>query len=171
VLSRTLAAVGLVAALALALAPGLAQPLERPPSSEIVGVASVIDGDTISIHGENIRLSGFDAPERGRRCAGGVNASSRAANALDGFISGRTVRCVVTDHDRYGRPVARCSASGVELGDWMVREGWARDWPQYSCGAYAAAERAARQARRGLWGMDCPALWPADRDYQRACRR
>ena len=30
---------------------------------EIIGTASVTDGDTIKIHGERIRLHGIDAPE------------------------------------------------------------------------------------------------------------
>ena len=34
----------------------------------IVGIASVIDGDTIEIHGRRIRLFGIDAPESQQFC-------------------------------------------------------------------------------------------------------
>jgi endonuclease YncB( thermonuclease family) len=125
----------------------------------IVGVASVVDGDTIEIHGVRIRLSGYDTPERSARC-GAVNLYQRAANELDRFIAGRTVRCAPSGTDSYGRTVATCSAGGTDLGEHMVREGWGRDWPLYSGGAYADEEAEARRASRGLWGLSCPAdLW------------
>ncbi len=129
--------------------------------SDIAGVASVIDGDTIEIHGTRIRLSGFDSPERDKRC-GEVNVYQRAANELDQFIAGRTVSCTASGTDRYDRTVATCSVNGTDLGEHMVNEGWGRDWPRYSHGAYADEEAAARSASRGLWGMSCPAdLWGA----------
>ncbi len=134
-------------------------------TSEIVGVASVIDGDTIEIHGTHIRLWGFDAPERGRHCDGGVSAKQLTSNALDQFINGRTVSCQIRGNDRtHDRPVAMCSVGDVELGAWMVEQGWARDWPRYSRQYYAPQEAHARQAQRGLWGMECPGLW-GNRNY------
>lgn len=136
-------------------------------STDIVGVATVIDGDTIDIHGDRIRLSGIDAPERGRRCEGGsINAYQRASLALSDVIGHATVRCAVTGQDRYGRAVATCRVGGADIADRMVEDGWARDWPRYSHGAYAASEERARDAQKGLWAMDCPDLW-GDRDYSR----
>lgn len=135
-------------------------------TGDIVGIASVIDGDTIEIHGTRIRLSGFDTPERGARC-GDVNVYQRAANELDTFIGGRTVTCATSGSDNHERAVATCSVGGTDLGEHIVSEGWGRDWPRYSRGAYADEEASARIASRGLWGLSCPAdLW-GSRSYSR----
>jgi len=128
-------------------------------SNTISGVASVIDGDTIEIHGERIRLSGYDTPERGKRC-GSVNVYQKAAFALSDFIGRQTVHCNVTGRDRYERSIATCAVGGIDLGDHMVREGWGRDWPRYSKGRYAGEERSARSRSKGVWGLSCPdSLW------------
>lgn len=89
---------------------------EAAPAPEIAGVASVVDGDTIEIRGVRIRLSGFDTPERGKRC-GEVNVYQRAANELDSFLEGRTVHCTRRGTNQHGRAVATCSAGGVDVGD------------------------------------------------------
>ncbi len=51
-----------------------------------------------------------------------------------------------------GRTVASCSVGGADLGEWLVRSGLALDWPQYSKGRYAAAQRDAEHAGRGIAG-------------------
>lgn len=139
---------------------------ETPPapvSNNIVGVASVIDGDTIEIHGERIRLSGFDSPESGKRC-GATNVYQQASLALSDFIGQRTVECVPSGTDGE-RIVATCSVGGTDLGEHMVTQGWGRDWPRYSNGAYADEEATARGASRGIWALQCPADTWSGRDY------
>ncbi len=65
--------------------------------ADIVGRASVIDGDTIEIHGLRIRLHGVDAPEKGQPCFDAANqpyrCGQKAAMALDEFC--RSVAGVV----------------------------------------------------------------------------
>lgn len=172
------ASVAAIAVLGLALVNCTGQPATTDPEPQpsvlladqsgnpIQGVASVVDGDTIEIHGTRIRLSGFDTPESGARC-GDTNVYQAASLALSDFVAQRTVSCTPTGTDNYNRTVATCSVGGTDLGDYMVSQGWGRDWPRYSNGAYADEEATARAAPRGLWALSCPAdLW-GDRDYSR----
>jgi endonuclease YncB( thermonuclease family) len=124
-------------------------------ADDLTGQASIIDGDTLEIHGNRIRLWGIDAPESSQLCRGEdslqYRCGAQAANDLDTLIKGRPVSCLPISLDRYGRTVATCSVDGADLGDWLVRSGLALDWPQYSKGKYGAAQQAAEQAGRGIW--------------------
>jgi endonuclease YncB( thermonuclease family) len=138
-----------------------------PPAAgaPIAGRARVIDGDTIEVVGERIRLFGIDAPESRQQCrasSGNDYPCGRAATrALTAAIRGSPVSCTPVDHDRYDRDVAICTAHGHDLGDVMVRGGYAIDYARHSQGRYAAAEREARAAKRGIWAgtFDAPEQW------------
>jgi endonuclease YncB( thermonuclease family) len=52
---------------------------------------------------------------------------------------------------RYRRTVAVCSIDGVDLAEWLARNGLALDWPTYSKGKYNGAQRDAEHAGRGIW--------------------
>lgn len=135
---------------------------------EHVGVASVIDGDTLDIRENRYRFDGVDSPERGARC-GDVNVYQSAALALSEAIDTRNVECEPNGKNG-DRIVATCFAiqpggNRENLSEFMVREGWARDWPKYSGGQYASLEKDARVREAGIWGLECPDdLW-GDRDY------
>src|ERR1700742_5106601 len=109
-------------------------------ADDLIGQASVIDGDTLEIHGMRIRLWGIDAPESTQLCRGDdslqYRCGARAANELDIFIARRPVDCSPVNPDQYGRTVAVCSIDGVDLAEWLVRNGLALDWPTYSKGKY-----------------------------------
>jgi hypothetical protein len=47
--------------------------------------------------------------------------------------------------------VATCSVGGVDLGEWLVRNALALDWPQYSRGRYDELQREAEHVGRGIW--------------------
>jgi endonuclease YncB( thermonuclease family) len=132
-------------------------------ADDLAGQASIIDGDTLEIHGTRIRLWGIDAPESSQLCRGDdslqYRCGAKAANDLDAFIAGRPVNCLPISLDRYGRTVATCSVGGADLGDWLVRNGLALDWPQYSKRKYDDVQREAEQAGRGMWAGSYVEPW------------
>lgn len=133
----------------------------------IVGRASVIDGDTIEITGQRIRLDGIDAPESWQRCqdAAGVEyrCGAASANALDDFLAqSRPTSCRRVSRDRYGRIVAVCTrVDGADVASWLVRHGHALDWPKYSKGRYAPQQQAAQAAKAGMWAGTFVEPWEA----------
>jgi len=130
----------------------------------IVGTASVIDGDTIEIHGTRIRLHGIDAPESRQECARPDGTSWRcgqqAALALSDRIGRSTVDCKPHSRDRYGRTIAICFKGTEDLNRWMVASGWAVAYRKYALD-YVVDEEQARLAKVGLWAgtFDMPWDW------------
>jgi len=139
-------------------------------AAEIAGRASVIDGDTLEIHGQRIRLWGIDAPESNQLCRGAdslpYRCGAKAANALDAWLAGRPVACRPIARDRYGRTVAACEVDGRDLAEWLVASGLALDWPQYSAGKFDAPQRTAERAEKGIWAGSFVMPW-----RYRACLR
>jgi endonuclease YncB( thermonuclease family) len=132
-------------------------------ADNLIGQASIIDGDTLEIHGTRIRLWGIDAPESSQLCRGDdslqYRCGAKAANELDAFIARRPVDCSPVSLDQYRRTVAVCSIGGVDLAEWLVRNGLALDWPKYSKGKYDAAQRDAEHSGRGIWAGSYVAPW------------
>ena len=89
----------------------------------------------------------------------GTVVARRRLTIWIGFIASRYVSCIPINLDRYGRTVATCSVGGVDLGEWLVQNGLALDWPQYSKGKYGADQRAAEQAERGMWAGSYVEPW------------
>jgi endonuclease YncB( thermonuclease family) len=94
-------------------------------AADLTGQASVIDADTLEIHGARIRLWGVDAPEADQLCrnqeSDHYRCGQKAANDLDAFIGRRPIECVEVDRDQYKRAVA-VVPSLVSIS----RNGWSR---------------------------------------------
>lgn len=102
-------------------------------AADLTGQATVVDGDTLEIHGSRIRLWGIDAPEPDQLLRGAdslpYRCGAEAANRLDEFIARRPVRCTPRGADQFGRTVASCAVSETDLAGWLVAQGLALDWP------------------------------------------
>ena len=132
----------------------------------IQGTASVIDGDTIEIHGERIRLDAIDAPESSQICLDAAGnryrCGQKSAFALADMIGRSIVSCQPKGRDRYKRTIAVCFKGETNLNAWMVAQGWAVAFRKYGLD-YIDEEDEARLARRGIWAgsFDMPWDWRA----------
>jgi endonuclease YncB( thermonuclease family) len=156
-------------ALVFALLPVFSAISPAFPQQDVAGVASVIDDDTIEIHGQRIRLFGIDAPERGQLCVrpNGERwrCGQQASFALADRIGRAPVRCEPRDIDRYRRVVAVCFKGTEDLDRWMVANGWAVAYRRYSLD-YVADEDTARQNRINIWSGEFDMPWDWRRQHQ-----
>jgi endonuclease YncB( thermonuclease family) len=95
----------------------------------------VIDGDTIVVRGEHIRILGINAPELSKaRCRDETIRGLRARSRLEDLLQAGNVvveRGEGRDRfDRYRRTLASVSVDGVDVGEVLMREGLARRWVQ-----------------------------------------
>jgi endonuclease YncB( thermonuclease family) len=123
------------------------------PAVPIVGRATVIDGDTLEIRGQRVRLEGIDAPEARQSCDQDGKrwpCGRRAAMVLARLIGSATVTCQPHGADRWQRVLATCRVGTTDLSAWMVRQGWALAFRRYSK-AHVTVEAEARAFKRGIW--------------------
>lgn len=123
----------------------LASDLEREYSGSVI----VIDGDTVVINKDKIRLEGIDAPEIRQICKkNGKNyqCGVKARNYLKSQARQGDLRCRAWQRDKYQRLLGRCFIGKTDINGKMVREGWA-----VAFGGYYGEERSAREAGAGIW--------------------
>lgn len=132
-------------------------------SGRVLDGQSVIDGDTLRVAGQAIRLHGIDAPELRQDCDGWP-AGEEARRALAAIVTVRSVECRRVATDRYERTVAVCRAAGEDIGETLVRSGMAWAYRTYSL-RYLLPEWQAWFGGLGVHAHDCidPSAWRGGR--------
>ena len=119
----------------------------------IKGKAKIIDGDTIHIDNNKIRLHGIDAPEIKQTCTinnENWNCGIKSEKALKNFILDREVSCQIVDIDRYQRFIGICFVNNENINKYMVKNGWAIAYRYYSL-EYVEDEERAKENNAGIW--------------------
>ena len=119
----------------------------------IFGKAKVIDGDTIHIKKNKIRLHAIDAPETNQTC----NKKSKVWNCglestkfLKELIGNNKIECITQGKDRYNRFIGICYKDNLDLNSEMVLNGWAIAYRYYSKD-YVEEEEEAKRDKKGIW--------------------
>ena len=124
-----------------------------PQAQSIIGKAKIIDGDTIHIGKNKIRLHGIDAPEWNQSCSLSNKVwecGKKSTLMLQELIANQTVDCEISGIDKYKRYIAVCFSNEVNLNKKMVQDGWAIAYRYYSKD-YIKEEELARRNKVVIW--------------------
>jgi endonuclease YncB( thermonuclease family) len=131
-------------------------------AADITGVPKIREGDQVQIGNQRLRLAGIYAPAVDQLC---LNAKAErwtcgvAARDDRWSCRGRSSFCPRTAWPvRRGRTLARCEADGEDIQKWLVAQGWALAYARISRD-YEADEKAARDAKAGMWQGAFIAPW------------
>ena len=113
----------------------------------IEGEASAVDGDTVTIRLQPIRLHGIKVLEHYHSCSNGWTGG-KATQFLSRLIAGQIVTCLVQGQDQNQRPVAICSVGNTDLNEAMVLNGLALA-DTFASQAYRRTEQTAKALGAG----------------------
>lgn len=118
----------LAALLLIACTPAASEPPRAERPSDYV---QVIDGDTIRVRGETIRILNIDAPEMPpkSKCWAEAALAVQAKKQTETFVNiSPTLQLKREGTDRYGRTLARVVLGDSDLGEALVHVGVASRW-------------------------------------------
>ena len=144
--------------------------LKSQEIENIIGIAKVIDGDTIKIDSKKIRLFGIDAPEKKQFCKKPFLSISSisfkkdypcgeiSTNFLKKKIDNKIINCKSLGMDRYKRYIAECFKGKKNINAFMVQNGQAVAYRKYSP-KFISYENNAKKEKLGLWAGTFEMPW------------
>ena len=134
-----------------------------PIREAVQGAGRPIDGDSLYVGRDEVRLKGIDAPEGRQTCSRNGSpwdCGNAARDELRRLIGKDVVVCRATERDKHGRVLGYCSAGGRDLNAGMVSSGLA-----VAYGGFLREQGEAKASRRGLWSgeFENPRDWRHER--------
>tara|TARA_Y100001936_G_C15756530_1_gene498924 strand:+ start:109 stop:591 length:483 start_codon:yes stop_codon:yes gene_type:complete len=119
----------------------------------IYGTARIVDGDTLYIGKNKIRLHAIDAPETKQKCIHKNkewNCGFQSTAFLLELIGSSQIECITNGRDKYNRYIGVCYKDNIDLNGQMVLNGWAIAYRYYSLD-YVKEEEEAKNKKIGIW--------------------
>ena len=148
-------------------------------NAEIIqGKVKVVDGDTIKIKNDRIRLSGIDAPELNQLCSKvflslfsisfnkKYSCGKISTEKLKKLLKNEIILCKVENIDRYKRKLATCYKDKLNINSWLVRNGYALAYVKYSK-KYVLQEKEAEKDKLGIWQGTFEKPWNWRKDVKK----
>jgi endonuclease YncB( thermonuclease family) len=121
---------------------------------DVSGRATAIDGDSLRLGSQELRMRGIDAPEGRQDCQRNGQSwpcGREAASALRRLVEAGPITCRIERQDQHNRGLAVCRRGEIDLNAAMVSEGWAVAFDRGADALYKREEQQARRERRGIW--------------------
>ena len=118
------------------------------------GDVYVVDGDSLKLGEQNVRLAHIDAPEYYQTCKrvdkSTYNCGIKAREKLKSLLKLGKLSCKTVGRDIYNRDMSECFAGRTNINLEMVRSGWAVVYKSGDA-AYLEAQADAKRAKLGIW--------------------
>lgn len=128
------------------------KPRKKPPArKQRLFNSEVASAGLLMTKAGAVAIANIEAPTIEDSCGTGSESwpcGMVARTQLRRFIRGRAVECEIPPGADELPEAARCAVAGQDVGDWLVRQGWA--FPSGS--TYSQSGKVAQAAKRGLWG-------------------
>ena len=119
----------------------------------IFGIPKIVDGDTIHIGKNKIRLHAIDAPETKQKCIKNKiewDCGLQSTKFLKKLVGNNKIECITNGRDKYNRYIGVCYKNNIDLNSKMVVNGWAIAYRYYSLD-YIKEEKIAKSKKIGIW--------------------
>ena len=123
---------------------------------ELTGIARAVDGDSIFVDKNEIRLFGIDAPEYKQTCFNAQNqeyfCGKISSKFLKNLINGKKVSCFYAEKDIYNRFLAKCFLDKISINDEILKNGMAVIYNfNTASNEIKEIENEAKQNKLGIW--------------------